>query len=58
MDWKEALVKPLLKKSGLEGQFKNLRTISNLQFISKLAERSAYEQIYDHLITQNLIPDL
>ena len=33
MDWKEALVKPLLKKSGLEGQFKNLRPISNLQFI-------------------------
>ena len=45
MDWKEALVKPLLKKSGLEGQFKNLRPISNLKFISKLAERSAYEQL-------------
>ena len=38
MDWKEALVKPLLKKPGLEAQFKNLRPISNLQFISKLAE--------------------
>ena len=31
-DWKEALVKPLLKKPGLEVQFKNLRPISNLQF--------------------------
>ena len=58
MDWKEALVKPLLKKPGLEAQFKNLRPISNLQFISKLAERSAYEQTYDHLITHNLIPEL
>ena len=45
MDWKEAFVKPLLKKSGLEGQFKSLRPISNLKFISKLAERSAYEQL-------------
>ena len=44
MDWKEALVEPLLKKPGLEAQFKNLRPISKLQFISKLAERSAYEQ--------------
>lgn len=58
MDWKEALVKPLLKKPGLEAQFKNSRPISNLQFISKLAERSAYEQTYDHLITHNLIPEL
>ena len=57
-DWKEALVKPLLKKSGLEVQFKNLRPISNLQFISKLAERSAYKQTHDHLITHNLIPEL
>ena len=44
MDWKEALVKPLLKKPRLEAQFKNLRPISNLEFISKLAEISAYEQ--------------
>ena len=58
MDWKEALVKPHLKKPGLEAQFKNLRPISNLQFISKLAERSAFEQTYDHLITHNLIPEL
>ena len=57
-DWKEALLKPLLKKPGLEVQFKNLRPISNLQFISKLAEGSAYEQTYDHLITHNLIPEL
>ena len=46
-----------MKNPGLEAQFKNLRPISNLQFISKLAERSAYEQTYD-LITHNLIPEL
>ena len=36
MDWKQALVKPLLKKPGLQAQFKNLRPISNIQFISKI----------------------
>ena len=30
----------------------------NLRFISKIAERSAYEQTYDHLIAHNLIPEL
>ena len=35
-----------------------MRPISNSQFISKLAERSAYEQTYDHLITHHLIPEL
>ena len=53
MDWKEALVKPLLKKLGLEAQFNNLRLVSNLQFICKLAEVSAYEQTYEHLITKS-----
>ena len=38
--------------------FKNLHPISNLQVISKLAERSAYEQTYNRLIIHNLIPEL
>ena len=38
--WKEALVKPLLKKAGLAADFSNLRPISNLKFISKLTERA------------------
>ena len=29
-----------------------------MRFISKIAERSAYEQTYDHLIAHNLIPEL
>ena len=29
--WKEALVKPLLKKAGLAADFNNLRPISNLR---------------------------
>ena len=47
--WKEALVKPLLKKAGLAADFSNLRPISNLKFISKLTERAVYIMAYDLL---------
>lgn len=41
-NWKNALVRPLLKKSGLDQTvFKNFRPISNLQFVSKLTEGSS-----------------
>ena len=56
-DWKEALVKPLLKKPGLAALFNHLRPISNLQFISKLVERAVYDQIYDHLMLHDLFPE-
>jgi len=35
-NWKQADVRPRLKKSGLEVAFKNLCPISNLSFTSKL----------------------
>ena len=54
---KETMVKPLLKRAGLDAVFNNLRPISNLQFISKLAERAVYEQTYDHLILNDLFPE-
>ena len=56
--WKEALVKLLLKKAGLAAVFSNLRPISNLRFISKLTERAVYNQIYDHLMANDLLPKL
>ena len=56
-NWKEVLVKPLLKRAGLDSVFNNLRPISNLQFISKLAERAVDEQTYDHLILNDLFPE-
>ena len=56
--WKEALVKPLLKKAGLAADFSNLRPISNLKFISKLTERAVYNQTYDHLMANDLLPKL
>ena len=54
--WKEALVKPLLQKAGLAADFNNLRPISNLKFISKLTERAVYNQTYDHLMANDLLP--
>ncbi|KAK2559068.1 hypothetical protein P5673_018713, partial [Acropora cervicornis] len=36
--WKRALVKPLLKKDGLDPIFKNFRPVSNLAYASKLVE--------------------
>ena len=54
--WKEAVVIPLLKKPGLESLFKNLRSVSNLAYISKLTERAVFNQIYDHLVRSGLYP--
>ena len=54
--WKEAVVIPLLKKPGLESLFKNLRPVSNFVYISKLTERSVFNQIYDHLVRSGLYP--
>ena len=38
-EWKTAIVKPLLKKPGLDLINKNYRPITNLPFISKLVEK-------------------
>ena len=52
--WKNALVFPLLKKDGLGPIFKNYRPVSNLQFISKLAESAVAKQLQHHISTNNL----
>ena len=46
---KEAIIKPLLKKLGLELINKNYRPVSNLSFISKLIESAVVEQYINHL---------
>ena len=43
-EWKEALVHPLPKKCGLDFDFKNLRPVSNLQFIFKSTESAVANQ--------------
>ena len=58
-DWKNALVHPLLKKAGLQPFNKNLRSVSNLQFTSKITEkRSVALQMQDHMVANRLFPDL
>ena len=56
--WKNALVLPLLKKDGLEPIFKNYRPVSNLQFVSKLAESAVAKQLHHHMAVNDLFPML
>ena len=55
-DWKVALVKPLLKKHGMEPSNDNLRPVSNLQYVSKLVEGAATQQILEHIDDNALFP--
>lgn len=54
--WKSAMVLPLLKKAGLPLVEPNYRPVSNLQFVSKLVEKCALEQLADHFESNNLLP--
>ena len=56
--WKDSVVTPLLKKQGLDLVFKNFRPISNLSFVSKLAERVVADQIQSYLNENDLFPTL
>ena len=56
-DWKEALVKPLVKKMSLGTTMTNYRPVSNLQFISKIVERVTLYQFTQHCNSNNLLPD-
>ena len=53
-DWKEALLKPLLKKCGLDIAFHNFRPVSNLPYVSKLSEKAVANQLIDHMTTNDL----
>lgn len=48
-EWKEALVSPSLKSAGLSAEFRNLRPVSNIQFVSKLTERAVFDQTHKHM---------
>lgn len=52
--WKEAIVTPILKNPSLRTEFFNLRSISNLQFISKLTERAVFDQLQTHMLDHAL----
>ncbi len=55
---KRAIIIPLLKKLGLELEFKNYRPVSNLSFLSKLIEKIVAQQFIDHLVKNNLLDPL
>ena len=50
------MVIPLLKKSGSDSTFKNLRPVSNLAYISTLTERAVFNQTYNNLVRSGLHP--
>ena len=55
--WKEALVKPKLKKPNLDIIKKNYRRVSNLTFLSKITEKVVAQQILQHISSNNLFPE-
>ena len=55
--FKSAIVRPLLKKSGLDvNECRNYRPVSNLPYLSKLLERIILEQLNVHLSLNSLMP--
>ena len=57
-DFKRAVVRPLLKKGGLDtSQMKNYRPVSNLSFLSKLLERVVQRRLQEFLNSNNLMPE-
>ena len=57
-DRKSAIVKPLLKKSGLELTYKNFRPVSNLPFTSKIVEKAVLSQWFKHCGGNVPLPNL
>jgi len=56
---KEAQVRPLLKKTGLEANdYKNYRPVSNIPFIGKILEKAVSKQLIQHMNRYNLQDDL
>ena len=58
-EFKQAVVRPLLKKSGLDASdLKNFRPVSNLSFLSKLQERIAQCRLQLFLDSNDLMPEM
>ena len=57
-EWKEALVHPLLKNSGLQLINKTFRPVSNLQLTSKLTEKAVAAQLQEYMQVNGLFPEL
>ena len=55
--WKTAIIKPLLKKVGLDPVTKNYRPVSNLPYMLKLVEKCMLAQFNKHCEDNDLMPD-
>ena len=54
--FKQAIVRPLLKKIGLDLSYANYRPVSNLSFLSKVIEKAALFRLNIHVNENNLLP--
>ena len=54
--WKIAIIRPLLKKLGLDLITSNKRPVSNLPFLSKILEKIILARYNNHCDRHNLIP--
>ena len=50
--------KPFTEKGEKDSGHKNLRPVSNLQFVSKITERAVFNQIYVHVTENRFFPEL
>ena len=58
-DMKSAIVKPLLKKPGLDTEvLKNYRPVSNLSFVSKVIEKVVASRLIDHMKENSLLDQM
>jgi hypothetical protein len=56
-NWKTAIIRPALKKPGLDLTPSNYRPVSNLGFLSKVLEKVALSQFMNHSNDNQLMPD-
>ena len=56
-DWKTAVVRPLLKKSGMELVPSSYRPVSNLPYLSKVVEKAMLTQFEEHCKKHHLLSD-
>ena len=55
-EWKVAVIRPLLKKPGMEHICRNYQPVSNLPFLSKVVEKAALKQFIKHCDKGSLLP--
>ena len=55
-EWKVAVIRPLLKKPGMEHICGNYQPVSNLPLLSKVVEKAALKQFIKHCDESSLLP--